>query len=100
MKIIEGLKKLIPKKLFKRKAQSHKDACNLILKLIAQENKKLANKPENMSKEEWRGILNDMSFVFKVKTQDAILKSPARIKQREQQVDRAFELFKVYIKHL
>ena len=44
-------------------------------------------------------ILNDI-FVFKVKKARFNLKSPTRIKQREQQVERAFELFKVYIKHL
>tara|TARA_B100000035_G_scaffold239958_1_gene208296 strand:- start:640 stop:942 length:303 start_codon:yes stop_codon:yes gene_type:complete len=100
MKIIEGLKKLIPKKLLNKKSQSHKDACRLILKLINKESKTCTNKPEGMSKEEWRNILNDMSFVFKVKAQDITLKSPARRKQREQKVNRAFELFKVYIKHL
>lgn len=101
MKILDTLKKLIPKKLLARKKkQSHKDACHLILKLISQESKTCSNKPLDMTKEEWQNTLNDMSFAFKVKAQDVILKSPARRKQREQKVNRAIELFKVYIKHI
>lgn len=101
MKILDTLKKLVPKRLLASKnKKTHKDACRLILDLINQESKTLENKPIDMSDEQWRNTLNEMSFVFKVKAQDTILKSPARRKQREQKVNRAFELFKVYIKHL
>ena len=102
MKILNALKKLVPKRLLasKNNKQTHKDACRLILDLINQESKTLENKPIDMSDEQWRNTLNEMSFVFKVKAQDTILKSPARRKQREQKVNRSFELFKVYIKHL
>jgi len=101
MKILDALKKLVPKRLVASKnKQTHKDACRLILDLINQESKTLANKPLDMSDEQWRNTLNEMSFVFKVKSQDTILKSPARRKQRDQKVNRSFELFKVYIKHL
>ena len=101
MKILDALKKLVPKRLVASKnKQTHKDACRLILDLIKQESKTLSNKPIDMSDEQWRNTLNEMSFVFKVKAQDLTLKSPARRKQREQKVNRAFELFKVYIKHL
>ena len=101
MKILDTLKKLVPKRLVaSSKKQTHKDACRLILELINQESKTLANKPIDMSDEQWLNTLNEMSFAFKVKVKDTILKSPARRKQREQKVNRSIELFKVYIKHL
>ena len=101
MKILDTLKKLAPKRLAAPKnKKTHKDACRLILDLITQESKTLSNKPIDMSDEQWRNTLNEMSFAFKVKVQDTILKSPARRKQREQKLDRSIELFKVYIKHL
>lgn len=101
MKILDALKKLVPKRLVaSSKKQTHKDACRLILDLIKQESKTLANKPIDMSEEQWRNTLNEMSFFFKAKAQDTILKSPARRKQREQKLDRSIQLFKVYIKHL
>ena len=101
MKILDTLKKLVPKRLVaSSEKQTHKDACRLILELINQESKTLANKPIDMSDEQWLNTLNEMSFVFKVKAKDTILKSPARRKQREQKVNRSIELFKVYIKHL
>lgn len=101
MKILDALKKLVPKRLVASKnKQTHKDACRFILELINQEIKNCSNKPLDMSDEQWRNTLNEMSFAFKVKSQDTILKSPARRKQRDQKVNRSFELFKVYIKHL
>ena len=101
MKILDTLKKLVPKRLIASKnKKTHKDACRLVLDLIKQESKTLANKPIDMSDEQWLNTLNEMGFIFKVKAKDTILKSPARRKQREQKLDRSIELFKVYIKHL
>ena len=101
MKILDTLKKLVPKRLIASKnKKTHKDACGLILDLIKQESKTLVNKPIDMSDEQWLNTLNEMSFAFKVKAKDTILKSPARRKQRDQKLDRSIELFKVYIKHL
>jgi hypothetical protein len=44
--------------------------------------------------------LDDMSFGFKVKQTNSILKSPTRKLQRQQKVERAFKLFEVYINYL
>ena len=65
MKILDTLKKLIPKRLLASKnKKTHKDACRLIIDLIKQESKTLKNKPIDMSEEQWRNTLNEMSFVF------------------------------------
>lgn len=99
--MLDALKKLIPKQLIAPEyKKTHKDVCRLILELIKEESETLENKPINMSDEQWCNTLNEMSFAFKVKAQDITLKSPARRKQREQKVNKAFELFKMYIKHL
>ena len=101
MKILDAFKKIIPTKLFKRKkTKTHIDACDLILELIAQEQKSGINKPLDMEQDEWQNILNNISYGFRVKRENVFLKSPTRRKERQQKVDHAFELFKVYIKHL
>ena len=101
MKILKALKKIVPTKLFKRKkTKTHTDVCDLILELVAQEKKTLTNKPIDMNVEQWQNTLNHISYGFRVKKEDSHLKSPSRRKERQQKVERAFELFKVYIKHL
>ena len=101
MKILQALKKIIPAKLLKQpKQKTHVDVCDLILELVAQEKKILANKPIDMNVEQWQNILNNISYGFRVKRENVFLKSPTRRKERQQKVERAFELFKVYIKHL
>jgi hypothetical protein len=101
MKILDTLKKLVPTKLFKRKkTKTHVDVCDLILELVSQEKKTLSNKPIDMNVEQWQNILNHISYGFRVKKENVHLKSPTRRKERQQKVERAFELFKVYIKHL
>lgn len=101
MKILQALKKIVPAKLLKDpKQKTHVDACDLILELVAQEKKTLANKPIDINVEQWQNILNNISYGFRVKKENVFLKSPMRRKERQQKVERAFELFKVYIKHL
>jgi len=101
MKILNALKEIIPAKLLKQpKQKNHVDACDLILELVAQEKKNLKNKPVDIDNQEWENILNSISYGFKVKKDNVFLKSPTRRKERQKKVDHAFELFKVYIKHL
>ena len=101
MKILNSIKKIVPAKLLKQpKQKTHVDACDLILELIAQEKKNLKNKPVDVDDQEWKNILDNISYGFKVKKDNVFLKSPTRRKESQQKVDHAFELFKVYIKHL
>lgn len=96
MKIINKLKSLNP---FKKK-NKEKTIQQFILKKIAAKKNRLKDHPENLTKEEWKVILDEIAFGFKVKETNTILKSPTRKRQREQKVERAFKLFEVYIKHL
>ena len=96
MKIIDKLKSLNP---FKKK-NKEKTIQQFILKKIAAKKNRLKDHPENLTKEEWKVILDEIAFGFKVKETNTVLKSPTRKRQREQKVERAFKLFEVYIKHL
>jgi hypothetical protein len=97
MKIIDKLKSLNP---FKKK-NKEKTVQQLVLEKIALKKKRLKkDRPANLTEQEWRTILDEMAFGFKVKQTNTILKSPTRKRQREQKVKRAFELFEVYIKYL
>ena len=96
MKIIDKLKSLNP---FKKKNKD-KTIQRFVLEKIAAKKKRLKDHPENLTKEEWKVILDEIAFGFKVKEANLILKSPTRKRQRKQKVERAFKLFEVYIKHL
>lgn len=96
MKILDKIKSLNP---FAKKTQD-KTIQQFVLEKIAAKKKKIKDRPENLTEQEWRAILDDMAFGFKIKQTNTILKSPTRKRQREQKVERAFKLFEVYIKHL
>jgi len=96
MKIIDKLKSL---NLFKKK-NKEKTIQQFVLEKIAAKKKNIKDCPENLTSQEWQIILDEISFGFKVKQTNTILKSPTRKRQREQKVERAFKLFEVYIKHL
>jgi len=96
MKIIDKLKSLNP---FVKKSED-KTIQQFVLEKIAAKKKNIKDHPENLTSQEWQIILDEISFGFKVKQTNTILKSPTRKRQREQKVERAFKLFEVYIKHL
>lgn len=96
MKIINKIKSLNP---FAKKNED-KTIQQFVLEKIAAKKKQSKNTPEGLTQDQWLNILNDISFGFKVKQNNTILKSPTRKRQREEKVKRAFELFEVYIKHL
>lgn len=96
MKILEKIKSLNP---FVKKSED-KTIQQFVLEKITAKKKTIKDHPENLTEQEWRAVLDDMAFGFKIKQTNTILKSPTRRKQREQKVNRAFELFKVYIKYL
>jgi len=96
MKILDKIKSLNP---FVKKSED-KTIQQFVLEKIAAKKKNIKDRPANLTEQEWRTILDDMSFGFKVKQTNTILKSPTRKRQREQKVERAFKLFEVYIKHL
>ena len=96
MKILDKIKSLNP---FAKKTQD-KTIQQFVLEKIAAKKKNIKDRPGNLTEQEWRTILDDMSFGFKVKQTNTILKSPTRKRQREQKVERAFKLFEVYIKYL
>lgn len=98
MKILEKIKSLIPSR---QKAEVKPNSmCDLILERIDQKKKNAKNSPEELTKQEWTIILNEISFAFKIKKTNSILKSPARRKQREAKLRRSFELFEKYLKEL
>jgi len=96
MKILDKIKSLNP---FVKKSED-KTIQQFVLEKIAAKKKNIKDRPANLTEQEWRTILDDMSFGFKVKQTNTILKSPMRKRQRQQKVERAFKLFEVYIKHL
>ena len=96
MKILDKIKSLNP---FVKKSED-KTIQQFVLEKIAAKKKNIKDRPANLTEQEWRTILDDMSFGFKVKQTNSILKSPTRKRQREQKVERAFKLFEVYIKYL
>ena len=96
MKILDKIKSLNP---FVKKSEE-KTIQQFVLEKIAAKKKNIKDRPANLTEQEWRTILDDMSFGFKVKQTNTILKSPTRKRQREQKVERAFKLFEVYIKYL
>ena len=82
------------------KKNEDKTMQQFVLEKIAAKKKNIKDRPENLTEQEWRVILDDMAFGFKIKQTNTILKSPTRKRQRQQKVERAFKLFEVYIKHL
>lgn len=96
MKILDKIKSLNP---FVKKSED-KTIQQFVLEKIAAKKNDTKNRPEDLSEQEWASILNEISFGFKVKQTNSILKSPMRKRQRQQKVERAFKLFEVYIKHL
>jgi len=96
MKILNKIKSLNP---FAKKNED-KTIQQFVLEKIAAKKKNASDCPEDLTEQEWRAILDDMAFGFKVKQTNTILKSPTRKRQREEKVKSAFELFEVYIKHL
>jgi len=96
MKILDKIKSLNP---FVKKSED-KTIQQFVLEKIAAKKKNIKDRPANLTEQEWLTILDDMSFGFKVKQTNTILKSPTRKRQREQKVERAFKLFEVYIKYL
>jgi hypothetical protein len=96
MKILDKIKSLNP---FVKKSED-KTIQQFVLEKIAAKKKNIKDRPANLTEQEWRTILDDISFGFKVKQTNTILKSPTRKRQREQKVERAFKLFEVYIKYL
>jgi len=97
MKILDKIKSLVP---FKKKQNIELSICEFVLHKIEQAKHNENSRPVNLTHQEWRAILDDMAFGFKVKQTNSILKSPMRKRQRQQKVERAFKLFEVYIKHL
>jgi len=97
MKILEKLKSLTP---FKKKTSKEPTICEFILQKISARKKEKTSYPENLTPEEWKNILNEIAFAFKVKQSNTILKSPTRRRQREEKLKRSFKLFEVYIKYL
>ena len=96
MKILDKIKSLNP---FVKKSED-KTIQQFVLEKIAAKKKNIKDRPANLTEQEWRTILDDMSFGCKVKETNTILKSPTRKRQRDQKVERAFKLFEVYIKYL
>ena len=96
MKILDKIKSLNP---FVKKSED-KTIQLFVLEKIAAKKKNIKDRPANLTEQEWRTILDDISFGFKVKQTNTILKSPTRKRQRDQKVERAFKLFEVYIKYL
>ena len=96
MKILQKVKSLF---LHKQK-QPPKSCCDLIIEKIIDKKKSMSDRPANLSQEEWNSILNRISFGIQATQNNHALKSPARKKQREQKIQQAFELLRVYIKDL
>jgi len=96
MKILDKIKSFNP---FVKKSED-KTIQQFVLEKIAAKKSDMQDRPKHLSEQEWRAILDDMAFGFKVKQTNTILKSPTRKRQRQQKVERAFKLFEVYIKHL
>lgn len=93
MKIFDKIKSV-----FKRK--QNPDTCDYLLNVISKRKKQLKNRPENLSAEEWNGILSRISFGLQAAKKNSILKSPTRARQREEKIKQAFELLRVYIREL
>lgn len=97
MKILQKIKSLSP---FNRKVNKEPTICQFILQKISARKKDKTSCPENLTPEEWKNILNEIAFGFKIKQSNTILKSPTRRRQREERIKRSFKLFEVYIKYL
>lgn len=97
MNIFKKLKSLIPQK---KEQVPYIQICDLVLNIINQKKKDLGIRPFDLSKEEWAKVLNEIAFGLKCKKEKIILKSPARKKQREERIKKAFELFEIYFKDL
>jgi len=103
MKILNAIKKIIPKPFLKERKEkelSYIDLCDLALKLIANERAHKKNKPKSLSNSEWNLILCDIEFAFKSFKRNVEPVSPARKALKEKRLNDAIECFKVYIKHL
>lgn len=95
MKLFNKIKSLLPKK----KKISHKDIYKTVMDCI-DSNKLNGSHPNNLTHEQWLKVLKAIEFGFKSKNQVNLLKSPARRREREQKVQRSFELLNIYFKDL
>jgi hypothetical protein len=97
MKIIDKIKSLTSSK---QQAPTHLDICDLIEEIILHKKNNLQDKPEDLSAQDWKNVLNDIAYAFKVKKTKTILRSSVRNQQRQEKIERAFKLFEVYFKDL
>lgn len=85
--------------LLKNKSRDN-SACDALLTVIMAKQKKLNVRPENISKDEWKYILNTISSGIKYKKTQPTLMSPRRRQLMEAKIKEAFNLLEKYISEL
>lgn len=96
MNLLKKIKSILPS--LKKKRDDN--ACDALLKIIIKRQKQLNSRPENISKDEWKSILNIISSGIKYKKNNPILISPRRRFLMNEKIKEAFKLLEEHISEL
>lgn len=96
MNILNKIKSLIPEK----KSEESLNLNSVIINRLYKEKKSLKNKPDDISKEEWFKLLNQMIYSFRYKKSKNYIKSPTRYNQLKSRVQAGFKAFQKHHKQL
>lgn len=97
MSIFKKIKSIIPSFQKRKKVNN---ACDALLQIITARQKKLNSRPENISKDEWKSILNTISSGIKYKKNQPTLLSPRRQYLMKEKIKEAFRLLEKHISEL
>ena len=96
MSIFKKIKSIIPSFQKRKKVNN---ACDALLQIITARQKKLNSRPENISKDEWKSILNTISSGIKYKKSTKITFSRRQYLMKEK-IKEAFRLLEKHISEL
>lgn len=96
MNLLNKIKSFIPEK----KSEERQNLNSVIIDRLYKEKKSLKNKPDNMSKEEWSKLVNQMIYSFRYTKSKNYIKSPARYRQLKSRVEAGFKVFQKHHKQL
>jgi hypothetical protein len=97
MSFFKKIKSIIPSLKKRKKTNS---ACDALLEIIISRERKLNSRPEHISKDEWKYILNTISSGIKYKKNQPKLVSPRRQYLMKEKIKEAFRLLEKHISEL
>jgi len=99
MNFLKGIKNLFSKKK-KTKDNFRKQFCELIMDRLDFKLNHIEEKPDGLSDDEWKIILNKILFAIANKKNPITLRSLGKTKIKQKKITEGFRLLEVYFKNL